>query len=375
VYCQSRKRVEEIAELLCREGMDALPYHAGLDAAVRQRHQDRFLREDGVVMTATIAFGMGIDKPDVRFVAHLDLPKSMEGYYQETGRAGRDGAPATAWLCYGLGDAVLLRRMIDSGDSGEDRRRLEHRKLDALLGYCESTTCRRQSLLGYFGEAHPGNCERCDNCIAPPRSRDGTVDAQKALSCVVRTGQRFGAAHLVDILRGADTAKIRQFGHDTLPTHGVGTDLDAKQWRSVFRQLVAGGLLEADVASHGALRLTADGAEVLKGRRTMTLREDPPARAKRRDRSAGGAADATADLAPDAAARFEVLRGWRTDIARTQGVPAYVIFHDATLRAIAIAAPADLEALAGISGVGDRKLERYGDDVLQAMAGAEVASA
>jgi ATP-dependent DNA helicase RecQ len=326
-------------------------------------------------MVATIAFGMGIDKPDVRFVAHLDLPKSMEGYYQETGRAGRDGAPATAWLCYGLGDAVLLRRMIDSGESGEDRRRLEHRKLDALLGYCESTTCRRQSLLGYFGEAHPGACGRCDNCIAPPRSRDGTVDAQKALSCVVRTGQRFGAAHLVDILRGADTVKIRQFGHDALPTHGVGTDLDAKQWRSVFRQLVAGGLLEADVEGHGALRLTEDGAEVLKGKRRMTLREDPPSRGRRRDRSGGASADMVADLSPEAAARFEALRAWRSDAARTQGVPAYVIFHDATLRAIAAAAPDDLEALGGISGVGDRKLERYGEDVLQAISDVDVRAA
>ncbi|GAB3731125.1 DNA helicase RecQ [Luteimonas pelagia] len=375
VYCLSRRKVEETAAWLEDQGITALPYHAGLDAATRAAHQRRFLREDGVVMVATIAFGMGIDKPDVRFVAHLDLPKSMEGYYQETGRAGRDGAPATAWLCYGLGDAVLLRRMIDSGDASEDRRRLEHRKLDALLGYCESTTCRRQSLLGYFGEAHPGDCGRCDNCIAPPRSRDGTVDAQKALSCVVRTGQRFGAAHLVDVLRGADTAKIRQFGHDALPTHGVGTHLDARQWRSVFRQLVAGGLLEADVAGHGALRLTEDGADLLRGRRGMTLREDPPSRSRRRDRSGGASADAVADLPPDAVARFDALRAWRADTARTQGVPAYVIFHDATLRAIAVAAPWDLDDLAGISGVGDRKLERYGEDVLRAMADVDVRAA
>jgi ATP-dependent DNA helicase RecQ len=341
-------------------------------ASTRTRaHQRRFLREDGVVMVATIAFGMGIDKPDVRFVAHLDLPKSMEGYYQETGRAGRDGAPAAAWLCYGLGDAVLLRRMIEDGESTEQRKQLERRKLDALLGYCESTGCRRQTLLAYFGEAHPGACGNCDNCLSPPRSRDGTVDARKALSCVVRTGQRFGAAHLVDVLRGADTAKVRQFGHDRLPTYGVGADLDAKQWRSVFRQLVAGGLLEVDIEGHGALRLTAEGAEVLRGGRSLDLREDPPAaRRRRRDHAGappGAASSALAELSPEAVVRFEALRAWRAEAARAQNVPAYVIFHDATLRAIAAAAPAGLDALGGISGVGDRKLERYGDDVLRVL--------
>ncbi|MFP5373874.1 MAG: DNA helicase RecQ [Gammaproteobacteria bacterium] len=378
VYCLSRRKVEATAQFLAERGIAALPYHAGLDAGIRAAHQRRFLREDGVVMVATIAFGMGIDKPDVRFVAHLDLPKSMEGYYQETGRAGRDGAPAAAWLCYGLGDAVLLRRMIEDGDSGEQRKQLERRKLDALLGYCESTGCRRQTLLAWFGEAHPGACGNCDNCLSPPRSRDGTVDARKALSCVVRTGQRFGAAHLVDVLRGADTAKIRQFGHDRLPTYGVGADLDARQWRSVFRQLVAGGLLEADIEGHGALRLTADGAEVLRGRRSLSLREDPPARRRRRDRDAGAAratATATADLAPDAALRFEALRAWRAQAARAQNVPAYVIFHDATLRAIAATAPADLDALGGISGVGDRKLERYGDEVMRVLSDVETQAA
>jgi ATP-dependent DNA helicase RecQ len=378
VYCLSRRKVEATAQFLAERGIAALPYHAGLDAGTRAAHQRRFLREDGVVVVATIAFGMGIDKPDVRFVAHLDLPKSMEGYYQETGRAGRDGAPAAAWLCYGLGDAVLLRRMIEDGESGEQRKQLERRKLDALLGYCESTGCRRQTLLAWFGEAHPGACGNCDNCLSPPRSRDGTVDARKALSCVVRTGQRFGAAHLVDVLRGADTAKIRQFGHDRLPTYGVGADLDARQWRSVFRQLVAGGLLEADIEGHGALRLTADGAEVLRGRRSLSLREDPPARRRRRDRDAGAAratATATADLAPDAALRFEALRAWRAQAARAQNVPAYVIFHDATLRAIAATAPADLDALGGISGVGDRKLERYGDEVMRVLSDVETQAA
>jgi len=382
VYCLSRRKVEATAQYLAERGIAALPYHAGLDAGTRAAHQRRFLREDGVVMVATIAFGMGIDKPDVRFVAHLDLPKSMEGYYQETGRAGRDGAPAAAWLCYGLGDAVLLRRMIEDGESGEQRKQLERRKLDALLGYCESTGCRRQTLLAWFGEAHPGACGNCDNCLSPPRSRDGTVDARKALSCVVRTGQRFGAAHLVDVLRGADTAKVRQFGHDRLPTYGIGADMDANQWRSVFRQLVAGGLLDADIEGHGALRLTADGAEVLRGGRSLSLREDPPARRRSRDRAgassgavSGAASSALADLSPDAVVRFDALRAWRAEAARAQNVPAYVIFHDATLRAIAAAAPADLDALGGISGVGDRKLERYGDEVLRVLSEVETQAA
>src|SRR5690606_19932599 len=262
VYCLSRRKVEATAEFLRAQGIEALPYHAGLEAAVRAGNQRRFLREDGIVMVATIAFGMGIDKPDVRFVAHLDLPKSLEGYYQETGRAGRDGEPADAWLAYGLGDAVQLGRMIEEGESGEERKRLERRKLDALVGYCESTACRRQTLLGWFGEAHPGGCGNCDNCLSPPETWDGTEAARKALSCVYRTGQRFGAAHLTDVLRGADTAKIRQFGHDRLSTHGIGDDLDAKQWRSVFRQLVAAGLLEVDIEGHGALRLTAASGAV-----------------------------------------------------------------------------------------------------------------
>jgi ATP-dependent DNA helicase RecQ len=261
--------------------------------------------------------------------------------------------------------------MIEGGESTEQRKQLERRKLDALLGYCESTGCRRQTLLAWFGEAHPGACGNCDNCLSPPRSRDGTVDARKALSCVVRTGQRFGAAHLVDVLRGADTAKVRQFGHDRLPTYGVGADLDAKQWRSVFRQLVTGGLLDADIEGHGALRLTAEGAEVLRGGRSLDLREDPPAaRRRRRDHPGappGAASNALAELSPEAVVRFEALRAWRAEAARAQNVPAYVIFHDATLRAIAAAAPAGLDALEGISGVGDRKLERYGDDVLRVL--------
>ena len=368
VYCLSRRKVEATAGFLAESGFDALPYHAGLDTKIRSANQRRFLQEDGVVIVATIAFGMGIDKPDVRFVAHLDLPKSIEGYYQETGRAGRDGDPADAWLAYGLGDAVLLRRMIEEGEAGEERKRLERRKLDALLGYCESTTCRRQQLLAYFGEPHPGQCGNCDNCLQPPSTWDGTVAAQKALSCVYRTGQRFGAAHLVDVLRGADTAKVRQFGHDALSTYAIGGDLDAGQWRSVFRQLVAGGLLDVDIEGHGALRLTAASEEVLKGRRTLSMRLEPPARERKRARAARKAEAAPADLPVDAMARFDQLREWRATMAREQNVPAYVIFHDATLRAIALADPDGLDALRLINGVGDRKLERYGEAVLETLA-------
>ena len=368
VYCLSRRKVEATAGFLAESGFDALPYHAGLDTRIRSANQRRFLQEDGVVIVATIAFGMGIDKPDVRFVAHLDLPKSIEGYYQETGRAGRDGDPADAWLAYGLGDAVLLRRMIEEGEAGEERKRLERRKLDALLGYCESTTCRRQQLLAYFGEPHPGQCGNCDNCLQPPSTWDGTVAAQKALSCVYRTGQRFGAAHLVDVLRGADTAKVRQFGHDALSTYAIGGDLDAGQWRSVFRQLVAGGLLDVDIEGHGALRLTAASEEVLKGRRTLSMRLEPPARERKRARAARKAEAAPADLPVDAMARFDQLREWRATMAREQNVPAYVIFHDATLRAIALADPDGLDALRLINGVGDRKLERYGEAVLETLA-------
>jgi ATP-dependent DNA helicase RecQ len=309
---------------------------------------------------------MGIDKPDVRFVAHLDLPKSLEGYYQETGRAGRDGEPSEAWLAYGLGDAVLLQRMIEQSESGEERKRLERRKLDSLIGYCESTGCRRQTLLSYFGEPHPGGCGHCDNCQSPPQSWDGTVAAQKALSCVYRTGQRFGAAHVIDVLRGADTAKVRQSGHAMLSTYGVGTELDARQWRSVFRQLVAAGLLEVDLEGHGALRLTASSAGVLRGERSLALRSEPPAAARRHDR-AGREAKPGIELPAAAAQRFESLRHWRAETARTQSVPAYVIFHDATLREIALAQPDGLEALGTISGVGAGKLERYGRAVLETL--------
>jgi ATP-dependent DNA helicase RecQ len=363
VYAFSRKRVDSIAEQLRELGFNALPYHAGMDAASRAANQRRFLQEDGIVMVATIAFGMGIDKPDVRFVAHVDLPKSVEGYYQETGRAGRDGEPAEAWLCYGLGDTINLRQLIQQSDAGEERKRLELRKLDALLGYCESTACRRQSLLGWFGEAHPGACGNCDNCLEPPQSWDGTIAARKALSCVYRSGQRFGAAHVIDVLRGVTSERVQQLGHDSLSTWAIGSDLDERQWRSVFRQLVANGLLEAD--AHGALHLTDAAGPVLRGDRSLHFRVEQPKQPRRkRDRAASGA-DQEFDLAPEALVRFNALRTWRATTAREQNVPAYVIFHDSTLRAIATNAPEDMDELARIPGIGASKLDRYGEDVLQ----------
>ncbi len=366
VYAFSRKRVESVAEQLQAAGLNALPYHAGMDASVRAQNQRRFLQQDGIVMVATIAFGMGIDKPDVRFVAHVDLPKSIEGYYQETGRAGRDGEAAEVWLSYGLGDVVNLRQLIQQGEAGEERKRLELRKLDALLGYCESTQCRRQALLGWFGEAHGGACGNCDNCLEPPRSWDGTQAARKALSCVYRTGQRFGSGHIIDVLRGVGTDKVQQWGHDRLSTWAIGNDLDERQWRGVFRQLLAGGLLEADIEHHGALRLTAASAPVLRGEIELRFRHEPekPARGRR---SRGGSTTTAPliDLDPESQLRFDALREWRATTAREQNVPAYVIFHDTTLRAIAQASPDDLDELARVPGIGASKLDRYGEAVLQ----------
>ena len=368
VYCLSRKGVDATAEMLCDEGVNALPYHAGMPAAERAAHQRRFLREDGIVMVATIAFGMGIDKPDVRFVAHMNLPKSVEGYYQETGRAGRDGEPAEAWLCYGLQDVVLLSQMIQQGEAGEERKRIERGKLDALLGFAESTRCRRGLLLGAFGEPFEGPCGNCDNCLEPPRTWDATEAAQQALSCVYRSGQRFGVAHLIDILRGSESEKLRQFGHDRLSTYGIGRELDANRWRSLFRQLLAAGVLEVDAEGFGSLRLTGAAKPLLRGEARFEARFEE-VRPRRRERE-GAKPKAPPVMLDDPAAqaRFERLRSARARLAKAQNLPAYVIFHDATLRAIAEADPDSLHQLAGISGVGDAKLERYGAAMLEALA-------
>ncbi|MEZ5465784.1 MAG: DNA helicase RecQ [Lysobacteraceae bacterium] len=362
VYCLSRRKVEETASWLSSQGITALPYHAGLDADTRAAHQRRFIREDGVVITATIAFGMGIDKPDVRFVAHLDLPKSIEGYYQETGRAGRDGDPADAWMAYGLGDVVTLRQMIESGEAGEERKRVERQRLESLLAYCESIDCRRHRLLAWFGEDYEGGCGNCDNCLSPPRTWDATEAAQKALSCIYRSGQRFGAGHVIDILRGSDSERIRQFGHDRLSTHGIGADLSATQWRGLFRQLVARGLVDVDHEGYGSLMLNEASRAVLKGEQTLQLRREE----KRREPKTRSVelATAVAQLSPEGNERFERLRDLRARLAKEQNVPAYVIFHDATLRAIAEQRPRTLVELSNIPGIGASKLDRYGDRVL-----------
>ncbi len=370
VYCLSRKKVDETAAWLAGEGIRALPYHAGLDRETRDRNQDVFIAEDGVVIVATVAFGMGIDKPDVRFVAHLDLPASIEAYYQETGRAGRDGQPAEAWMTYGMADLVQRRRMIDEGAADEPVKRVERAKLNALLGVCETAGCRRQALLAHFGESHPGRCGNCDTCLNPVETFDGSVAAQKLLSAIARTGSRFGAGHLVDILRGKPTDKVIAAGHDRLPTFGVGQDLDERAWQSVARQLVASGIIAIDHAAFGALTFDEGAREVLKGQRTVALRRDDPRPARRDAPKAARQArsDAAATLPAVAQALFQALRAERTRLAREQGVTPYVVFHDATLRELALARPRDLAAFAAISGIGRAKLERYGPAFLKVIA-------
>ena len=363
VYCLSRKKVDETAAWLVSHGINALPYHAGMDAPSRAAHQGRFQREDAIVIVATIAFGMGIDKPDVRFVAHLDLPKSIEAYYQETGRAGRDGQPADAWMTYGLGDVVQQRRMIDESPGSEEFRRVSTVKLDALLGLCETAGCRRVRLLEYFGEA-AAPCGNCDTCLEPPRTWDATEAAQKALSCIYRTGQRFGAVHLIDVLRGRATERVAQWGHDRLPVFGVGADLDEAAWRNVFRQLVALGYAEPDHAAYGALQLTEASRAVLKGERRVAMRELQPRKAAKKSRSAASAAISAAD-----SGLLEQLKAWRLEEARTQAVPAYVILHDRTLAEIASTRPQDMTALSMIGGIGAKKLERYGSALLDLVRG------
>ena len=365
VYCVSRKKVEDTAEWLADRGVRALPYHAGLDAQTRRLNQQRFLREDGIVMVATIAFGMGIDKPDVRFVVHLDLPRSLEGYYQETGRAGRDGEPAEAWLAYGLADVVLLKSWIEQSEAPAEQKRIESMKLDAMLGYCETATCRRVILLNYFGEAAQP-CGNCDVCLDPPQTWDGTVAAQKLMSAVLRTGSRFGAGHLIDILRGKATDRVKQLRHDQLPTFGVGADLDELAWRAVARQLVALGLLHADAERYGALALTAEARPVLRGERQLELRRARPPLAGGRRKEVRRAAD----LAGVDAGLLDALRALRRELAQAQSVPAYVVFHDATLRELARLRPTSESELRGVTGIGEHKLKRYGARVLEVLRGA-----
>lgn len=367
IYCLSRKKVEETAAWLQTRGWDALPYHAGLDTVTRHQHQRRFLREEGIIMVATVAFGMGIDKPNVRFVAHLDLPKSMESYYQETGRGGRDGLPATAWMVYGLGDVVSLRQMMDAGDAPEERKLVERQKLDALLGFCESTTCRHQTILRYFGETHPGDCGQCDNCLNPVETWDATEAARMALSCVYRCGQRFGTGHLIDVLLGKQTAQVEKFQHQHLSTYGIGKTLTAQQWSSVYRQLVATGVLQVQMEVFGRLSLTEAARPILRGEQRVFLRHDaqPAKPVTSRPERAARLREAFANAEEDPL--WQALKAKRTELAREQGVPPYVIFHDSTLLEILNQRPANLDALGHISGVGQAKLARYGVQFLQVL--------
>ena len=367
VYCLSRKKVDETAAWLAAEGVRALPYHAGMDTAARARHQARFQQEDGIVVVATIAFGMGIDKPDVRFVAHLDLPKSIEGYYQETGRAGRDGTPADAWMTYGLGDVVQQQRMIELSEGGEVFKRVLRTKLDALLGLCESAGCRRVRLLDYFGEPST-TCGNCDNCLEPPQTWDATEAARKALSCIYRTGQRFGAMHLIDVLRGRSTQRTTQWDHNLLPIFGVGADLDDATWRNVFRQLVALGYARPDHEAYGALQLTDVSRPVLKGEVNVEMRRVVARKTKVAKVRRGAGVRVSSGAQPNDAL-LDKLKSWRFVQAQSQSVPAFVIFHDSTLAGIAAANPKTLDDLSEISGIGAKKLERYGEAILELLHG------
>ncbi|MCW5715861.1 MAG: DNA helicase RecQ [Bauldia sp.] len=367
VYCLSRRKVDETAAWLAMEGIRALPYHAGLDRETRDGNQDTFIREDGVVLVATVAFGMGIDKPDIRYVVHLDLPSSIEAYYQETGRAGRDGGPAEAFMTYGMADVVQRGRMIDEGAADDTVKRVERAKLNALLGICETTGCRRQALLAHFGEIYPGPCGNCDACRSPAETFDGSQAAQKILSAIYRTGSRYGAGHIIDILRGERTEKVGNAGHDRLPTFGVGADLDDRTWRSVLRQLVASGIVVVDHTAFGALTFGEGAREVLRGQRKVELRrEAAPERGRSRRRM-----EATAVPSGPGDELFDALRAERLRLAREQGVPPYVVFHDATLRALAAAKPRDISGLADIPGIGRSKLERYGPAFLKVIAAAQ----
>jgi ATP-dependent DNA helicase RecQ len=361
VYCLSRKRVDEIAAWLDAQGLIALPYHAGLSAETRERNQSRFINEEGVIIVATIAFGMGIDKPNVRFVAHLNLPKSIEAYYQETGRAGRDGLAADAWMIYGLQDVITLRQMLESSESDDAHKRVERHKLDAMLGLCELTSCRRQALLAYFSEVMPAPCGNCDTCFNPPETWDASLPAQKALSCVHRTGQRFGVNYLIEVLLGKGDERIQRFGHDKLSTFGIGQDLSSSEWRGIFRQLIARGLLSVDLEGHGALRLSDACRPVLRGEERLMLRRDvKPEKVKKTAKRSAAA------FARDMDNRlWDALRARRREIAAQQGVPPYVVFHDATLAEMVELRPRTLEQFAHISGVGSRKLDAYGERFIE----------